>query len=84
MNERNPTLGDKMNIGEVEQENVTGKVKKWFEEKGFGFITADKKDYFVHITKVESKTALEVGETVEFDVLRTIKGTQATNVRQAL
>ena len=53
-------------------ERVTGVVKAWNEEKGFGFITPDGggKDVFVHISAVERAglTGLADAQKVTFDV----------------
>lgn len=58
---------------------------KWFNnEKGYGFIngSADE-DIFVHYTaiKQEGYKTLSEGQVVEFDLIKTEKGLQATNVR---
>jgi len=48
-----------------------GSVKKWFNEKGFGFITKpDGGDVFVHHTSILAKgrASLEIGESVEFNI----------------
>jgi len=63
----------------------TGWVKKWFQEKGFGFITGSKgTDYFVHHSMIYSKSgkkSLGTGEAVEFDVMTGNDGRlRATNV----
>merc|ERR1719510_1970529 len=70
-----PASGGKMN----------GTVKKWFDEKGFGFIsTPDGTDYFVHHSVVHcqgSRNSLDIGETVEIDVITGDDGRQkADNV----
>lgn len=62
---------------------MTG-IVKWFNvEKGFGFISqAEEKDVFVHysyIQQVGFKTLSE-GDTVTFDVVDGAKGKQARNV----
>ena len=44
---------------------------KWFNaEKGYGFITSDDVDYFVHYSSIQGNgfKTLEQGETVSFDV----------------
>ena len=58
-----------------------GKVKKWFEDKGFGFITSQGKDYFVHVTKLADGTErLAPEQEVEFYTVDTPKGVQAIDV----
>ena len=55
---------------------MTGKVK-WFKaEKGYGFITVEgqSKDIF------DGYKTLEEGQTVEFDVVEGDRGPQAANV----
>ncbi|MBN2221990.1 MAG: cold-shock protein [Vallitaleaceae bacterium] len=62
---------------------MTGKVK-WFNgDKGFGFITSDEgKDVFVHYSQIQKDgfKTLEEGEKVEFSVVEGAKGPQAENV----
>lgn len=67
--------------GERSKESLKGKVKTWFNEKGFGFITSDGKDYFTHVTKLEDGVdKLEVDQEVEFYTVETPKGIQAIDV----
>lgn len=58
---------------------------KWFNnEKGYGFINGSvDEDIFVHYTaiKQDGYKTLSEGQTVEFDLVKTEKGLQATNVR---
>lgn len=58
---------------------------KWFNnEKGYGFINGSVgEDIFVHYTaiKQEGYRTLSEGQTVEFDLIKTEKGLQATNVK---
>jgi len=63
---------------------VTGKVKWFNENKGYGFIERDDGggDVFVHYSAVQGdgfKTLAE-GQKVEFDVADSEKGPQASNV----
>ena len=63
---------------------ITGKVKWFNDQKGFGFITPDsgEKDCFVHHSAIQAtgfKTLAE-GDAVEFDVVQGQKGPAAENV----
>ena len=57
---------------------------KWFNnQKGFGFISDDAgNDVFVHYSglAMDGFKSLEEGQAVEFDVVDSAKGPQATNV----
>lgn len=62
---------------------MTGKVKWFNAEKGYGFIQREGgKDLFVHFSGVKSEgfKTLEEGWNVEFDVIQGDRGEQATNV----
>jgi CspA family cold shock protein len=63
---------------------ITGKVKWFSDQKGFGFITPDsgEKDCFVHHSAIQVagfKTLAE-GAAVEFEVVQGQKGPAAENV----
>ena len=63
---------------------MTG-IVKWFNaDKGFGFITPDdgSKDVFVHFSAIvqDGFKSLEEGQEVEFDVVEGARGPQAANV----
>ena len=62
---------------------VTGVVKWFNDEKGFGFIQQEgQKDVFVHFSAINGngrKTLLE-GQKVEFNITEGQKGPQAANV----
>lgn len=62
---------------------MTG-IVKWFNaEKGFGFITGqDGKDVFAHFSQIQKDgfKALEEGQEVEFNVVEGQKGLQAENI----
>ena len=62
---------------------MTGKVKWFNAEKGYGFIQREGgKDLFVHFSGIKSEgfKTLEEGWNVEFDVIQGDRGEQATTV----
>ncbi len=62
---------------------LTGKVKWFNENKGYGFILQeDGKDVFVHYSEIreEGYRTLAEGEEVEFEVTDSPKGPQAKDV----
>ena len=63
--------------------NVTGRVKWFSAEKGYGFLEReDGGDVFVHFSAIngEGFRTLNEGERVEFDVVEGDRGPQAANV----
>ena len=65
---------------------MTGKVKWFNAEKGFGFIEGeDGKDVFVHFSAItmDGYKTLDEGVAVEFDVTEGAKGPQAVDVKLA-
>ncbi|WP_284141676.1 MULTISPECIES: cold-shock protein CspD [unclassified Virgibacillus] len=62
---------------------MTGKVKWFNAEKGFGFIEReDGDDVFVHFSAIQSDgfKTLEEGQEVEFEIVEGNRGPQAANV----
>ncbi|MCF7926217.1 MAG: cold shock domain-containing protein [Candidatus Izimaplasma sp.] len=65
---------------------MTGTVKWFNSEKGFGFITDEEgNDYFVHYSQIQKDgfKTLDEGEAVTFEITETDKGPQAENVESA-
>lgn len=65
---------------------MTSRVKKWFEDKGYGFIENPDEpgdDIFVHYSKVigHGRRSLRAGQRVEFETFENEKGRlEARNV----
>jgi cold shock protein len=62
---------------------MTGKVKWFNAEKGFGFIEVEGgDDVFVHFSAIQSEgfKSLEEGQEVEFEIVEGARGPQAANV----
>ena len=62
---------------------MTGTVKWFNAEKGYGFITTENgEDLFAHFTQIQKDgfKSLEDGEAVSFDVVEGQKGPQAANI----
>ncbi len=62
---------------------MTGKVKWFNSEKGFGFIEREEgDDVFVHFSAIQTEgfKTLEEGQEVEFEIVEGDRGPQAANV----
>ena len=62
---------------------MTGKVKWFNAEKGFGFIEReDGDDVFVHFSAIQAEgfKTLDEGQEVEFEIVEGDRGPQAANV----
>jgi len=61
---------------------VKGKIARWFEYRGYGFIDVDGQtdDVFVHTSDIKGLSSPTVGDEVEFDVRESDKGPRAVNV----
>ncbi|HCU91066.1 MAG TPA: cold-shock protein [Gammaproteobacteria bacterium] len=67
-------------------ERVTGTVKWFSDDKGYGFIEQESgKDVFVHHSAIngEGRKSLQEGQTVTMEVTQGQKGPQAENVSPA-
>ncbi|MDP9267287.1 MAG: cold-shock protein [Acidobacteriota bacterium] len=64
---------------------MTGSVRWFRDDKGYGFITPDEggKDIFVHFSHIvgRGRKTLIDGQRVEYDPQETPRGLQATQVR---
>jgi CspA family cold shock protein len=69
--------------GTIPADMASGTVKFFNTEKGFGFITPDEggKDVFVH--KTGTRTHLNEGDKVSYEVEQSPKGPNAVNVQKA-
>jgi CspA family cold shock protein len=67
----------------LKEVQMTGRVKWFNDQKGFGFIEVDgSKDVFVHHSAIQGQgfKSLKEGDEVEFEVSQGPKGLQASNV----
>jgi cold shock protein len=75
----------------LDGDRITGRVKWFSDEKGYGFITPDGetpgrgRDHFVHYSAIDdpnqgNRKTLEEGVRVEYEVIEGEKGPQAANV----
>ncbi len=67
-------------------EVITGTVKWFNDDKGFGFIEQESgPDVFVHFSAINGtgRRSLSDGETVTFEITQGQKGPQAVNVNKA-
>jgi CspA family cold shock protein len=66
---------------------ASGTVAKFFDDKGYGFITPDGggKDVFVHHAEImmDGFKTLRPGQRVTFDLSQEAKGPKASNVKPA-
>ena len=60
----------------------TGRVARFFDQRGFGFIKPDtgRKDIFVHISDVTNADVINKGQRVAYDVEMGDKGPRAINI----
>ena len=65
---------------------MTGTVKWFSEQKGYGFITGDDgQEVFVHWTALgdrRDRASLREGERVEFKTIQDVKGLKAIDVKK--
>lgn len=60
----------------------TGTVKWFSDQKGFGFLASQGKDFFVHFKDIQAMgfKTLKEGDTVSFEPAKSPKGDVAKNV----
>lgn len=61
---------------------MQGVVKWWSRRKGFGFVTAQDQDYFIHISALQKDSELQEGDKVYFEPKKSPKGFKAVKVRK--
>lgn len=75
---------DKKILTDLVGQVTTGRVKKWIDERGFGFITLDAggNDIFVHFSGIKQKVykSLTEGDKVRFRITKGDKGLKAIDV----
>ena len=60
---------------------LTGTIKKWEQDRGWGFIEGDDgEDYFINIANVRKGQRMRLGLRVKFDHTQTQRGVEAENV----
>ena len=78
---QNATIGANRRLDPEVEMAQTGTVKFFNDKKGFGFITTNDGDVFVHASNVVGDVILSEGQSVEFEVGPGRKGPEATNVK---
>lgn len=61
---------------------MEGVIKFYNSKKGFGFLTCQGKDYFFHISDMQTNSKIDKGDKVTFETHETQKGTKAVKVRK--
>lgn len=67
-------------LGDQMLDRVKGKLKWFSSVKGYGFITLDGSDYFVHHSELKNDEEFLEGDDVEFSIKQTEKGFSAINI----
>lgn len=61
----------------MKDKKLSGIIKKYFSDKGYGFISSEGKDIFFHISKVSDKDSIAEGKQVEFNLTRERDGRES-------
>jgi cold shock CspA family protein len=62
---------------------MNGKIIKYFSRRGFGFISPEnsQEEIFFHVSNYPELVQPEIGKDVEFELIETPKGKEATNIQ---
>lgn len=62
---------------------MKGKIIKYFSFRGFGFIAPESSqdEIFFHVSNYPEQVQPEIGKDVEFELIETPKGKEATNIQ---
>lgn len=60
---------------------MNGTIKKYFDDKGYGFIKGEDKEYFFHVSNLAEPATLSEGLSVTFEVGQNDRGAFAKDVR---
>lgn len=62
---------------------LNGTVKWFSDQKGFGFVAANNKDYFIHFKEIKGDgfKSLKEGDKVRFEPSQSPKGAVATQLQ---
>ena len=62
---------------------MNGKIIKYFSFRGFGFIALEnsQEEIFFHVSNFPELAQPEIGKDVEFELIETPKGKEATNIK---
>ena len=61
---------------------MEGKIKWFNTKKGYGFLESEGKDYFVHISDMQTNSKIQEGDKVFFEAKESPRGTKAVKVRK--
>ena len=62
---------------------MKGKIRKYISHRGFGFIAPEnsQEEIFFHVSNYPKLDQPEIGKDVEFELIETPKGKEATNIK---
>ena len=79
------SLSDAFNSEFKKKDRLKGRVSKWFDDKGYGFVVVGGNETFIHVSKFRghtfgSKVNVRVGSIVSGIVMKAMKGKQLFDV----